>query len=225
MPIRAVAFDVYDTLAHWEEGRVQPIEIQRLLGRFGVDISYQAFEAARQATFFFDGPKRVITCWTDFLALTFARMGVSVQLDLLTSVADLCETRNRMEFFPDALPALEQARAAGHVVCAFTTLPRFMLGDAGRALDNRLDHYFDAAATGFAKGHPGFYRRITELLGVAPGEVLCVGDDPVCDIELPMAAGWRAVWLNRSGKTDLPPTTRVSTIHGLGELPRFIHQT
>lgn len=199
MAIKVVAFDVYDTLARWPEGRVEPIEVARLLGRFGVEISYQAYEAARQGVMFFDGAKRPIEGWIDFLALTFAKMGAKVSVDLIASVAAMYESRNRMEVFADALGAVEAVKAAGLKACTFTTLPRFMFRHGGEAILSRLDHYFDAAATGYAKGHPRFYRRMTEMLGVKPEEILCVGDDLICDVELPQAAGWRAVWLDRMG--------------------------
>lgn len=202
MAPKVVAFDVYNTLARWPADRVQPIEVQRLLGRFGIEISYQAFEAARQAVFFFDSPRREIVGWTDFLALVFARMGVMVSVDLIVSIAAEYESRNNMEILPDAVEAIEAAKRAGMATCAFTTLPRFMIGRRKHELLARLNHYFDAAATGYAKGHPGFYRRIAEILGVAPGEILAVGDDPICDIELPKEAGWRTVWLDRGTSHD-----------------------
>ena len=218
MPVKVVAFDVYDTLARWPVGRVQPIEVQRLLGRFGIEISYQSFEAARQAVFFFECPKREIVGWTDYLALVFARMGVMVPLDLLTCVAAEYESRNNMEILPDAISALEAARSAGQITCAFTTLPRFMIGLRKHELLSRLDHYFDAAATGFAKGHPAFYRRVTEMLGVAPHEILAVGDDPICDVELPKEAGWQAVLLSYStseNRAQDPRTFEISVLRDL----------
>lgn len=217
MAIKVVAFDVYDTLARWPEGRVEPIEVQRLLGRFGVEMSYQAYEAARQGVMFFDGAKRPIEGWIDFLALTFAKMGAKVSVDLIASVAAMYKSRNRMEVYQDALGAVEAVKGAGLVACAFTTLPRFIFQRGGEALLARLDHYFDAATTGYAKGHPQFYARVTEMLGVRPEEILCVGDDLICDVELPQAAGWRAVWLDRSGgqRENAAGARRITT---LGEL-------
>lgn len=218
MAVKVIAFDVYDTLARWPVGRVQPIEVQRLLGRFGIEIGYQAFEAARQAVFFFDCPKREILGWTDYLALVFARMGVMVPLDLIVSVAAEYESRNHMEILPDAVEAIEAAKRAGMVTCAFTTLPRFMIGLRKHELLSRLDHYFDAATTGHAKGHPAFYRRITELLGARPGEILAVGDDPICDVELPRGAGWETVWLDRRVSHIGAAAKRQATIKSLQEL-------
>lgn len=220
MPVKVVAFDVYNTLARWPVGRVQPIEVQRLLGRFGIEISYQSFEAARQAVFFFDSPKREIVGWTDFLALVFARMGLMVPLDLITCVAAEYESRNNMEILPEAVPALEAAKSAGLTTCAVTTLPRFMIGLRKHEILSRLDHYFDAAATGFAKGHPAFYRRITELLGVAPNEILAVGDDSICDVELPKEAGWQAIWLGQDDSRRMAGNTP-ALIPSLNELASY----
>ncbi len=83
MTTKAVAFDVHGTLAHFPNNRVRPIEVQRLLERFDVSISYQAYEAARQAVFFLDGATRRIEGWGDFLALLFARLDRPVSLDIL----------------------------------------------------------------------------------------------------------------------------------------------
>jgi FMN phosphatase YigB (HAD superfamily) len=216
MLTKAVLFDVYNTLARWPDSRVQPIEVQRLLGRFGIDISYQAFEAARQAVFFFECPKRPIEGWTDFLALVFHTMHAPVSIDLLTSLTALYESRNNMELFSDALPALEAARAAGLVTCAFTTLPRFMLGRNGHEILSRLDHYFDASTIGLTKGDRRFYERITQRLGVAPSEILAVGDDEIGDCELPMEAGWRAILLDRRAAAA---SKAYPVIRSLSELP------
>lgn len=221
MAIKVVAFDVYDTLAKWPAGRVEAIELQRLLARYGVEISYQAYEAARQGVMFFDGAKRAIEGWVDFLALTFARMGAKVSEDLIVSVAAMYASRNRMEVFADALPAVEAVKRAGLVVCAFTTLPRFMFREGGEAVLATLDHYFDAAATGHAKGHPQFYARVTEMLDVKAEEILCVGDDLICDVELTKAAGWRAVWLDRKGAGDAASAAGLERIGTLGELMRY----
>lgn len=222
MDTRVVLFDVYGTLACWPPGRMLPIDVQRLLDRFGVRISYQAFEAARQSVMFLDGTKRPIEGWTDFLALVFARMGVSLSIDLLTSVAAEYESRHRMQLHPEASSSVQAVKATGRVLGAFTTLPRFMFAHGGGGVLRELDHYFDAALVGHAKGHPDFYHRITELLGVEPAEILCVGDDPTCDVELPAAAGWRAVLLDRETTGDTKQAGRFRVIHSLGDLVGLI---
>ena len=193
MPIKAVAFDVYGTLGEWPSNRVQSIEVQRLLERFGIHISYQVFDAARQATLFLDTLKRPIQGWVDFLALIFARMEVRVSTDLLESIAAMYRERGDFAFFDDVLPALTSIKALGVRTCAFTTLPKFMLGRTAGPVLAQLDHYFDAAAAGFAKGDARYYQRICELLGVRADEIASVGDDEMCDCQLPQQSGWR-VW-------------------------------
>lgn len=222
MAVKVVAFDVYHTLADWPPGRVQPVEVQRLLADFGIEISFQAFNAARQGVFLLDAPKRPIAGWTDFLALLFARMDVGVSIDLLTALTAMCESRDEMVLYPDALDAVQAAQAAGLVTCAFTTLPPFMLGlgEAGR-LRTLLDPYFDCSAVGVAKGDPRFYRRIIEKLGVEPETILCVGDDPVGDCRLPAEAGWKAVLLDREGvhnDVDVGQAATVTSLSGLGAI-------
>ncbi len=220
MAIKILAFDIHETLTRWPAGRVRPIEVQHLLRDFGVDISYQAYEVARAAVFVMDGPKRRIEDWTDFLALLFARMDVRVSIDLLTSLTAMFEARDGMEFFPDALDAIAAAKGAGLVTCSYTTLPRFMLGPKVGKLLTLLDHYYNCSDIGLPKGHRRFYDRITENLGVDPGEILCVGDDPIGDCRLPVEAGWHAVLLDRTGRHGDGQFGQIATIASLAELNR-----
>lgn len=216
MRIKVVAFDVFGTLTRWPATAVRPVEVQRVLERFGVNISYLAFEAARQCTFYLDCARREVHGYVDFLALVFARMEVKVSLDLIESIAAMYQSRNDMEVFEDAVEAIQAVKASGRVACAFTTLPRFMLGRGGDEILPMLEHYFDISAVGLPKGDRRYYERITGRLGVAPGEILCVGDDPMCDCELPAEAGWRPVLLDRRGRHETDE--RWPKVVGLREL-------
>lgn len=223
MATKVIAFDVHGTLARFAHDRVRPIEIQRLLERFDIHISYQAYEAARQSVFFIDGCTRRIEGWTDFLALLFARLNAPVSLDILPDVVSMYEKRDSMVVYPDAVEALASARAAGFITCTFTTLPQFMVYDAWHELAPHIDHYFGAAEVGIAKGDRRFYERIGEKLGVAPNEILCVGDDPLGDCELPAETGWRPVLLERAA-TNHPGPSPFPRIRSLEELPRHYRE-
>ncbi|HVP10046.1 MAG TPA: HAD family hydrolase [Phycisphaerae bacterium] len=218
MAIEVVAFDVHQTLAHWPAGRVQPIEVQRLLSRFGIEISYWAFDAVRQTILLLDGPKREIQGWTDFLALLFARLQVPVSVDLLAALTAMHESRDGMELYPDVMPCLTAVKAAGLRSCTFTTLPAFMMGDVRHQVLPLIDHYLNCSAVGAAKGDRRFYQRITEKLGVPPDHILCVGDDPLSDVELTVEAGWKAVLLDRRGKHGDVHANQLGTIDSLSEL-------
>lgn len=215
MPIRVAAFDVYHTLGEWPANRVKSIEVQQLLERFGIHISYQVFDAARQATLFLDTLKRPIHGWVDFLALIFARMEVKVSTDLLESIAAMYRERSDFEFYEDSLPALTSIKEMGLTTCAFTTLPKFMLGRSAMPIFSKLDHYFDASTVGFAKGDIRYYKRIPELLGVGANEIGCVGDDDLCDCLLPQQAGWQAWKINRKEQSE--GSSRVPVVRSLNE--------
>jgi FMN phosphatase YigB (HAD superfamily) len=221
MAIEVVAFDVHQTLAHWPAGRVQPIEVQRLLSRFGIEISYWAYEAVKQTILLLDAPKREIQGWTDYLALLFARMQVPVSVDLLTSLTAMHESRDGMELYPDVVEALKAVKTAGLTTCTFTTLPPFMIGDARHQVMPLIDHYFNCGVVSAAKGDRRFYQRITEKLGVPPDRILCVGDDPLSDVELTTEAGWKAVFLDRRGKHADVHAGQLGTIASLRELSRY----
>ena len=216
----AVAFDVHGTLAHWPGKHVQSIEVQRLLERVGIDISYQAFEAARQAVFMLDGTRRQIRSWSDFLALQFDRMGVRVPTDVLPAVAQLFEKSGDMALFPDALDAIREARGQSLKTIAFTSLPLFMLGSAGESLFPLLDFYCDNGLIGYPKGARAYYCEIARRLDMRPDRILAVGDEPLCDCILPQECGWRAVWLDRKGTGEPAPNgiRRIKSLHELGAI-------
>lgn len=217
----AIAFDVHGTLAHWPGKHVHSIDVQRLLARVGIDISYQAFDAARQAVFMLDGTKRQIRGWMDFLALLFDRMDVRVSVDVLPAVAQLYEKGGEMTLLPDALDAVRAAKNSGLKTVAFTSLPAFMLGAAGDELLSLLDHYCDNGLIGHAKGARAYYCEIARRLDMRPDRILAVGDEPLCDCILPRECGWQAVWLDRSGTAKSPDAT-IPRIRSLSELNAYL---
>jgi FMN phosphatase YigB (HAD superfamily) len=205
MKTRALVFDVHETLAYWPDGRLRGIEVQRFLEPYGINLSYQAWEAARQCVLFLDAVRRPISGWMDFVSLVFDRLDLRLGLDLLPAVANLHARRDAMALYDDALSAIDAARSAGLATCAFTTLPRFMPGEAGDVLTDHLDHWFDSGALGLTKGDPRFYEAIAQRLSVSPDQILCVGDERIGDCELPRKAGWRPVLLDRKGRVSESP--------------------
>jgi putative hydrolase of the HAD superfamily len=52
---------------------------------------------------------------------------------------------------------------------------------------------------GVPRKYADFYREAARRLGVAPGEIVHVGNDPVWDLEMPLSAGVDAYLLDRRG--------------------------
>ena len=112
--------------------------------------------------------------------------------------------RNRVEFYPDALHALERL-AARWPIAALTN------GNADLHAIG-IAHRFAATITAREAGHakpdaPIFYAACRGL-SVQPFEVLHVGDDPWMDVMGAAGVGMRTCWINRREETwpsELPP--------------------
>lgn len=203
MAIRALALDIHGTLAA-EPGAPGPdcslIAVQELLEAHGVSVSYQAWDAAYRMAFFVDFPRRGAAEWAEFLAYAFERLEEPLPPAARRAVVDLFAAQPPSSPAPDGVRALRAARERGLRTAAFTTIPRFRVAPLLAEVGDLLELYFDGFAAGDAKGSRRYYQRLAERLGVAPAEVLCVGDEPFADVEMPRRVGMQALLLDRSGQ-------------------------
>jgi len=101
--------------------------------------------------------------------------------------------RQQVELYEDVLPVLRRLKS------------RFRLGaiSNGNAsvdhvgLGHLIEHAVSAADVQAAKPDPQIYRHLASHFGVAPAEILYVGDHPEYDVIGATEAGYRAVWVNR----------------------------
>lgn len=104
--------------------------------------------------------------------------------------------RNRVDFYPDALQGLERIAARLPVVAVSN-------GNADLAAIG-IDHLFagqcSALSHGTPKPHAGIFHAACAHAGVAPGEVLHVGDDIALDVLGAARAGLRTCWIHRGDK-------------------------
>jgi putative hydrolase of the HAD superfamily len=123
--------------------------------------------------------------------------------------------------FPDVRPALRALRGAGFPLAVFSNwdgrLPG-LLDDFG--VGGFFARVLASADLPAAKpAREAFEAVAAELAGLAGGEPpVLVGDRRDHDVEPALAAGWRAVWLDRAGRGDATPDGGVR-IGDLRELP------
>lgn len=106
-----------------------------------------------------------------------------------------CDERQRVEFYPGALAALEWF-ASRYPLVALTN------GNADVArigIGHHFRHAISAGEVGIAKPEAGIFLLACERLGCAPDEVLHVGDDAMLDIVGAKRAGLPAAWINAGG--------------------------
>lgn len=103
--------------------------------------------------------------------------------------------RNRVELYPDSLPALQR-------ITARWPLASLTNGNADLqriGIHAHFAHHVCARDSGVAKPDPRIFLAAAERLGVAPGQILHVGDDPAMDMAGARDAGLRTAWINRAG--------------------------
>lgn len=123
--------------------------------------------------------------------------------------------RNRVDFYDDALPALDALD--GRFLLASLTNGNANLNHIG--IDRRFVVRVAAREVGVAKPERAIFEHTVQALGVAPVEVLHVGDDPWLDVDGAARAGLRTCWVNRHGiawpEALPPPDLEVATLDAL----------
>jgi putative hydrolase of the HAD superfamily len=133
------------------------------------------------------------------------------------------ERRARHDRFADVPACLDELRDS-HKLALITNgascLQREKLTAAG------LDDYFDVVAIsgefGIGKPEPSIFEYTLSLLGSDREQAVMVGDSLARDVDGAIAAGLRAVWVNRSGSSrpeDHPGLVEITT---LSDLPRAL---
>jgi putative hydrolase of the HAD superfamily len=103
--------------------------------------------------------------------------------------------RNTVDLYPDSLPALQRIAARWPV--ASLTNGNADLDRIG--IRAHFAHHVCARDAGVAKPDPRIFVAAAERLGIAPEEILHVGDDPELDVVGARDAGLRTAWINRHG--------------------------
>jgi putative hydrolase of the HAD superfamily len=120
--------------------------------------------------------------------------------------------RNEVDLFDDVVPALV-ALGARYPLATFSN------GNADLRRIGLHDHFvgmLNAESVGCAKPEAGAFLAAAAALGVAPQEMLYVGDNPHLDVVAARAAGCRAAWVNRTGTpwpAELSPTPDLEVSH------------
>ena len=134
--------------------------------------------------------QRQLTMQRAFAACGLAEAPVEVLWEIYYAA------RNRVELYADALPALERITARWPV--ASLTNGNADLERIG--IHAHFHCHVCARDTGVGKPDARIFREAAQRLGVAPEQILHVGDDPGLDVCGARDAGLRTAWINREGK-------------------------
>lgn len=126
--------------------------------------------------------------------------------------------RQRVDLFEDALATLDFLAARYPVVALSNGNADVQRIGIGRYFAASLS----ATQLGVAKPDARIFHAGAQAAGVAPGEVLHVGDDALLDAQGALAAGMQAAWLNTAGAAwpheGAPPHATVPSLTALCRL-------
>ncbi|AZI58473.1 HAD family hydrolase [Nakamurella antarctica] len=228
-PLRAILFDVDDTLVDFGASAVAGVA--DLLGTMVVDTQLQVgLPHAWHELTEFHYP-RFLSGELNFLDMQLARLAAllgwaGLPVPHREALIALEHRRQQVmtlhyQLFPDVLPALELARAAGYAIGVVSNSD----GNHQRAklFSVGLADAFSAAIIsgdlGISKPDPRIFLAACEALGFAPSQVAYVGDKLDIDALGAQSAGLTGIWLDRRGSANTAgPLEGVTVITTLAEL-------
>ncbi|HKP25007.1 MAG TPA: HAD family hydrolase [Dongiaceae bacterium] len=143
----------------------------------------------------------------------------------LRRAAGITDTFVLADLYPDVLPTLAWARAAGYGVG--------MAGNTGaeteaflRTLPFQADFIGSAASWGVSKPDAGFFRRMIAEAGCDPAHITYIGDSVSNDVLPALAAGLQAIHIARGPwgvvQARWPEAQGLRRIRTLAELPAML---
>jgi HAD superfamily hydrolase (TIGR01549 family) len=218
MTLRAVLFDVDFTLCR-PGPELSAERYARVAARHGATLDIGRYDDAREAAVL--NLKRHPellhddTIWHRFTEEIFLGMGGPREIasECATEIEQGWEVSENFELFEDALPVLEELRAAelrlGLVSNGIRDLHEFV---AHHRLD--VDAIVGSRAHGYVKPHPTIFQAALKQLGVEPAAAVMVGDSLEEDVEGARAFGMRAILVDRE---DRHPDVeeRLTDLYGL----------
>ncbi len=129
------------------------------------------------------------------------------------------ELQTNIRPFADTVPCLRALRR--DYVLGVLSNGMDLTGTLG--ISDLFEHRLHTADTGLEKPAVEFFRLAERVAGARADECLLVGDSELADVTGAVRAGWRAIWLNRSGRPPRPECPPAhATVRDLRDLPRLV---
>lgn len=210
--VRGICFDLGGTLVR-PEAEPTTGQVAQVLG-----ISLEDARAVMER-----GAKRRRITAEDLARDLAAAFGRTALVGPLTHVLERARQRAaEPELFPDAEPALTALRQRGFALFALTnSLGSSIPDEPPQSFRNLLDQVIYSAETGAVKPEREAFAAVEHADGLAPDQLLHVGDSPRADVAGAAAAGWHTAWLDRR-RVGAPLPARTVRLHTLTAPPLLL---
>lgn len=215
--VRRIYFDLDDTLCgYWDASKAALRKTFAEVSPNGHDAQHMVQEWA--AAFRDFAPTLKKTGWyqtylkegeptrTEQMRLTLRRIGIEDEaLAIRLSEAYGRHRNDGLQLFDDAwevLQTLHERYPMGLITNGPADIQRQEIAALG--IGEFFDQVYIEGEMGRGKPLPDVFAMITENSGVAPHEILMVGNSYAHDIRPAIESGWRSVWIRRP--SDVPPS-------------------
>ncbi|MDQ8185442.1 HAD-IA family hydrolase [Pelagicoccus sp. SDUM812002] len=226
--IKAVTFDAAHTIYH-PHPSVGEI-YQEVMQLHGLDYPSDELEAGFRRAFrniskdtaILDGEKREWSYWHSIVLESISQLSPQPK-DFAALFGDLWNEfslGHRWRPETTAFETITQLRARGYKTALLTNWDhrvRRVVAETGFA--DSFDRLFISSEIGHEKPAPEIFDYCRSSLGLAPEQILHVGDSLQHDIQGAQAAGWSAVRISEENEV---PTTSCRSIRKLSELLDFL---
>ena len=225
---RGITLDFYQTLVRHRTGQGRGLALMEYLTAAGLPsaawehrVLYDAFDYYGQEYRVDFSATEESAFWMQFTDRLFRRLQVGGGApppvgQHAEAVRDLMGPRS-LALYEDVLPMLEWLRRSGFRMGIISNWQR---GLSHFCRELGILDYFDfvvvSAEVGFEKPDIEMFEIASERMGLAPGEILHVGDNPLQDVAAATACGFQALHLVREDSTEVPTPPVIAS---LAELP------
>ena len=230
--VRAVTFDLFDTLARFWPPREQ-IQAEALRA-FAIEVTpqgidrgyaladaYMARENASGAPVRMRSPEATAAFFAEYERLVLHGAGVEVSREMAWRVWQQVRTiRYDLALFDDVLPSLRRLKDLGLALGLISNINRTgpdLLNSLG--LEGVLDSAVTSREVGAEKPHAPIFLAALQRLGATSAETVHVGDQYASDIVGALGAGMRPVLIDRYGTAE--PVVGVPSVSSLTEVVRL----
>ncbi len=211
--IRAVVFDLWNTLVHSRGGdpfqhlfelmtEEQRIHFQTLK-RDAMDKAHTSAQA-------------LLDRWKPCMEMTEEQCGAMARIFQAAATDAEC--------FEEVTDALARTRLVARVGLLSNTQSFDMDFLERLGLVQMIPNRFLSAETGVLKPELAAFETVQKRMSLFPGQIAMVGDSWNDDILGALRAGWTAIWVNRQGRPrpDHDPGAELVEVSDLSQVPRAI---
>jgi putative hydrolase of the HAD superfamily len=207
--IKAVFFDLYQTLVHYQPSQ-EELESDALKN-LGIDVVAAALRrpilAANEYIYNQMAKKplsqrsreEVMALYSEYQRIVLKEVGIPVDEKIVLRLLGMMQqAKMDLILFDDVIPALDDLKKLGLKIGLISNIEQNMTAVLDKlGLSAKLDSVVTSQDAGFTKPNPGIFQYALQKFGVQPADTVYVGDQYQVDVLGAKGAGMQAILIDR----------------------------